>query len=201
MSKWVQVRNSFSRVHDDLFETARYSCEFFNYSGGSYDPDTGQVGGESRTSIGSTTVEIVPPAIDSTVDNQGTSFSWDTSIRFPIGTGSLTVSDTYTIPPGTTESYDSVTIESGATLTVNGELIAGTLTNNGTLNDNGSVIVLNASGTNTFSQSLTTLGEDNEKPTEVEISDEKSGSTTIYELHGYSVEKGSGMIMCRLVEQ
>lgn len=138
MSKWNRVRDSFKRAHSDLFETNRYSAEFFNHTTGTYNPDTGDMEGQTRSSIGSTHVEIVPPAMDSTVDVDGTSLSWTTSIRFP---------------------EDDALVNQ-----------------------------------------FVPLGEDSEKPTEVEISDEKTGSDETYELHGYSTEKGSGMVMCRLVE-
>ncbi len=107
-SKWNRVRGSLGRAHDDLFEDTEYQAEFYNHSGGSYNPDTGQIEGDTRSKIGSTTVELVPPAMDTTVETDGTSMSWDTSIR---------------------------------------------------------------------------------------------SSLTVYELHGYSIERGSGMVMCRLVEQ
>lgn len=136
--KWTRVRDSFSRAHDDLY-SSKHAAEFFNHSQGSYDPDTGKMTGETRSSIGSIDVEIVPPAIDSTVDSDGTSFSWDTSIRMPLD-----------------ESIVS---------------------------------------------SLIPTGVDNRKPTEVEVTDNIESDTTIYEVHGYSEERGSGMVMVRLIEQ
>lgn len=139
MSHWDQVRNSFSRAHGDLFQGSRYQAEFFNYSGGSWDPDADEFTGESRSSLGTENVEIVPPAQDSSVRVSGTSFSWDTSIRFP--------------------EEDSVV------------------------------------------GSLKPLGEDADRPTEVEITDQEDGSTELFELHSYTTELGSGMLMCRLVEQ
>jgi len=48
---------------------------------------------------------------------------------------------------------------------------------------------------------LIPLGEDNRRPTEVEISNPQESDKDVYELHGYSYEKGSEMLMCRLVEQ
>ena len=48
---------------------------------------------------------------------------------------------------------------------------------------------------------LKPLGEDNEKPTVVEITDPEDSGIDEYELHGYSYEKGRGMLMCRLVEK
>lgn len=139
MSKWDQVRSSYSRAHNDLFETSRYDAEFFNYSSGSYDPNTGEMSGQTRSSIGTVNVEIVPPGQDTTVDVDGTSFGWTTSIRFP---------------------------------------------------EDKSIV-----------GSLTPLGEDSERPTEVELTDQEDGSTERFELHSYTTEIGSGMIMCRLIEQ
>lgn len=201
MSKFDRVRDSFGRGHADLFSDTRYEAEFFNYSGGSYDPDKGEIVNEGRVSIGTKNVEIVPPAMDTTVRQDGTSFSFDTSIRFPIETNNLTVADgeSVTISAGDTDEYATVTVESGGTLTVDGTLIVyDTLTDNGTVDVNGTLTILNASN---FTSALDTLGEDNERPTEVEISDEVDNSTETFELHGYSFEKGSGMVMCRLVEQ
>jgi len=139
MSQWDQVRDSFDRAHSDLFEGRRYSAEFFNISQGTRSNLNDDYSGESRVSIGTIQVEMVPPAIDSTVRTEGTSFSWDTSIRFP-----------------------------------EDESIVG---------------------------QLKPLGEDSQKPTEVEIEDDQDSEIETYELHGYSVEKGSGMVMCRLKEQ
>lgn len=139
MSKFDRVRSSFSRAHDGLFDgQSRYEVTLYNYDSGSYDPNTGEVTGESRTNIGSADIEIVPPAIDSTVRTDGTSFSWDTSARLP--EDDAPVSDF--IP----------------------------------------------------------LGEDNERPTEVELTDTVEDDTTVYQLHGYKPEYGSGMVMLRLVE-
>jgi len=136
--KWDRFQDSVERQHDNLFGQSEYTATFYNYSGGSYDPNEGTVTGESRTQAGTANVEIVPPAIDSTVRVEGTSFSWDTSIRFP-------------------ETDDIIS-------------------------------------------ELVPLGEDNERPTEVEIDEPVDGIDT-FELHGYKFEKGSGMIMARLVEQ
>lgn len=137
-NKWDAVAESFERAHNDLFSQATYTAEFFNYSTGTYDPDTGEIDGQTRSSIGSIQVEVVPPSMDTSIENEGHSFDWDTSIRFP------------------TEDKP-------------GDLVP--------------------------------LGEDNERPTEVEIEDDEESADVVYELHGYSVEKGSGMVMCRLVEQ
>jgi len=136
--KWDRFQDSVERQHDNLFGQSEYTATFYNYSSGSYDPNEGRVTGESRTQVGTANVEIVPPAIDSTVRIEGTSFSWDLSIRFP--------------------ETDNIISE------------------------------------------LVPLGEDNERPTEVEIDEAVDGVDT-FELHGYSFEKGSGMIMARLVEQ
>lgn len=134
-----RFRETVERLHDGLFDGTRYQAEFFNHSGGSYNPSKGEITGESRTSIGTAQVELVPPGMDTTVDVDGTSFSWDTSIRLPTDTG--LVSD------------------------------------------------------------FKPLGTDNERPTEVEVSDQVENDTDTYELHGFSEERGSGMVMCRLVEQ
>jgi len=84
-------------------------------------------------------VEATRPDTDSTVDTDGTSFDWTTSIRLP---------------------------ESDA-------------------------------GVSDWKP----LGEDNQKPTEVEITDQKDDSTEVYQLHSYTTEIGSGMVMARLVER
>jgi hypothetical protein len=136
MSKIDRVRSSFKRAHDDLFD-APFDAEFVNTTQGSYDPNTGEIS-STETSLGTIAVEIVPPAMDTTVDVDGTSFSWDSSIRFP-------------------EDKQP------------GDLIP--------------------------------LGEDSREPTQVIITDPEEDNTDAFELHGYSYEKGSGMIMCRLVEQ
>jgi len=139
MSKWEQTREVFERAHDDLFSDSRYSAEFFNYTVGTRSNLDDEFTGETRSSIGTAQVEMVPPSMDTTIRTEGTTFSWDTSIRLP-------------------EDED---------------LIA----------------------------ELVPLGEDNRKPTEVDILNEKDDTQERYELHGYSTEKGSGFIMCRLTEQ
>lgn len=138
--QWDMVRGSFERAHNDLFGNQdRYLADFFNYSSGSYNPDEGEIEGETRSAFASNiTVEIVPPGQDSTVENDGTDMSWTTSIRFP---------------------------------------------------------------DQSFASEIVPLGEDNERPTEVEITDQKTDSTELFELHSYTTEIGSGMLMCRLVEQ
>ena len=135
--KWDQVRETFERVHDDLFD-ADYEAEFVNTSLGTRDNATDSFSGETETSLGTIPVEIVPPAMDTTVRETGTSFSWDTSIRFPVED-----------KPG--------------------ELIP--------------------------------LGEENQQATEVIIQDPEDDGPDEFELHGYSYEKGSGMLRCRLVEK
>lgn len=137
-SKWDRTRGTFGRIHSDLFDSTPYDCEFFNYSAGTYDPAEGEITGQTRSSIGTIQVEIVPPTMDTSVENEGTSLDWDTSIRFP-------ESD----KPG----------------------------------------------------DLVPLGVDNDRPTEIEITDPEENTTDTFELHGYTYEKGSGMFMCRLVEQ
>jgi len=135
-SKWDRVRDSFDRAHSDLFDS-RYAAEFINYNSDSWDPDADEMT-ETKTSLGTANVEIVPPAQDSTIDLQGNDFSWSTSIRFP----------------------EDESITSG----------------------------------------FKPAGTENEHMTEVEITDQKDGSTETYELHSYTTEIGSGMIMCRLQE-
>lgn len=73
----------FDRKHTDLFGDNVYDATFYNYSGGSYDPDEGQITGESRSSFATIQVEYVTPGMDTSVDVDGNSFSWDSSIRFP----------------------------------------------------------------------------------------------------------------------
>jgi len=138
--KWDLVRDSFDRAHSDLFGGQnRYQAEFYNISQGTRSNLDDDYSAESRDSIGTVQVEMVPPAMDTTVRTEGTSFNWDTSIRFP---------------------------------------------------ENESIV-----------GKLVPLGEDSQKPTEVEIEDDQDSAIETYELHGYSTEKGSGMIMCRLKEQ
>lgn len=155
MSKWDRARGTFNRAHDDLFDGS-YDAEFFNHSQGTYDPNTGEMTGQTRSSLGTRQVEIVPPAMDSTVDVDGTSFSWDTSIRFP-----------------QSEDFDS-----------------SWGTNWGT-NWGGDTLISN----------IIPLGDDNRQPTEIEISEPGDSNPGTFELHSYAFEKGSGMVMCRLVEQ
>jgi len=136
-SKWDRVKDSFGRAHADLF-SADYEAEFVNTSLGTRDNATDSFSGETETSLGTIEVEIVPPAMDTTVRETGTSFSWDTTIRFP------------------TEDKP-------------GDLVP--------------------------------LGEENRQTTEVIISDPEESEGDEFELHGYSYEKGSGVLRCRLVEK
>jgi len=150
MSKWDRVRGSMARAHNDLFDS-RYEVTFYNYSAGDYNPDTGQLENETKSSIGSATVEIVPPAQDSTIDLQGTDIDFTTSFRVPI-----------------------------ADL---GESAWGTNW-----------------GTNWGGKPFYPLGEDNNRPTEIEITEQTMGETQTFELQSYSTEYGSGMVMLRVVD-
>jgi hypothetical protein len=105
---------------------------------GTRDNKTDEFTGETTNNLGTIKVEIVPPAMDTTVRETGTSFSWDTTIRFP------------------TEDKP-------------GDLVP--------------------------------LGEENRQTTEVTITDPEEDEGDEFELHGYSYEKGSGMLRCRLVEK
>jgi phage baseplate assembly protein gpV len=198
MSKWDSFRASAERVHDDFFSGGRYEAEFFNTSQGTRDNRSDTYSGETRQLIGALQVEATPQTSDTSVRTEGTSFSWDMTIRFPFGGADLTVSDSYTVLSGETETYDSVTVEAGATLTIEADaaIVAGSVTNNGTIDNNGTFIVFGGT-----LQNVNALGEDNQKPTEVELADDVTDSTETYELHSYREERGSGMVMCRLVEQ
>ena len=154
-SKWDRVKDSFSRAHADLF-SADYEAEFINTSLGTRDNATDSFSGETESSVATVPVEVVPPAMDTTVRETGTSFSWDTSIRFP----------------------------------ENVEDVGGWGSDWGT-NWGGETLI----------DVIKPLGEDNQRPTLVEITDMADNDIDRYELHGYSYEKGSGMVMCRLVEQ
>lgn len=81
-NKNERIRETFERVHDDLFDDATYTAEFFSYSAGTY--DSGTQTGRTRESQGSTNCEIVPPASDSTIRRSGTDLSFSTSIRIPL---------------------------------------------------------------------------------------------------------------------
>lgn len=70
-----------------------------------------------------------------------------------IGGPSLTVTDSYTILDGTTEQYQTVTVQSGATLTVDGTLRTGELTVDGTLTGSGQVNVVSTVDTYTVAAS------------------------------------------------
>lgn len=155
MSKWDRVEGSFARAHDDLFN-ADYLATFVNTSQGTRDNRTDSYSGETETTIGEIEVEQVPPAMDTTVRETGTSFSWDTSIRFPEDI----------------EDIDGWGFDWGS--------------------DWGGESLIDV---------IKPLGENNERPTLVEITDMADNDTDRFELHGYSYEKGSGMVLCRLVEQ
>lgn len=143
MSKWTSVQGTFRRAHGDLFPADEsYTATFLNYpepGAGDYNPDTGEINEGSRTQFAEFDVEIVPPGMDTTVDVDGSSLSYDTSIRFP---------------------DDKLST---------GELVP--------------------------------LGPDNQQPTVVEITDPQASDKEVFELHGYTFEKGSGMLLCRLVEE
>jgi len=203
MTDFDRVRRTFERAHGDLFTGSRYQAEFYDYSGGTYNPDTGDIEGSTRSSIGTEDVEYIPPSIDTSVRVGGTSFSWDTSIRLTVPTQPLVVSggETVTIESDTTDVFSSVTVETNGTLEINGTLITKSVTDNGTIDTNGTLTAVNTTAENPFLALLTPLGVDGEKPTEIELTDQVKGETETYELHGYNNEVGSGMILCRLVEQ
>jgi len=138
-TKWDSFQSAVERAHDDLFFSSEYTATFYNRDSGSYDPDSGTMENQSRSELATFDVEVVPPAMDTTVDVDGTNFDFTTSIRFP---------------------QDRL--------------------------DTGDIIP---------------LGEDNRRPTEVEISNPQESDEDVYELHGYSYENGSEMLMCRLVER
>jgi hypothetical protein len=165
------VRGSFERGHDDLFND-EYEAEFINTSVGTRDNVNDTFTGESETSLGAISVEIVPPAMDTTVRDTGTSFSWDTSIRLPQKS------------IGRFEWGDNWGDDWSAGGTSDWGSNWGTNWGGGTIID--------------FFQPL---GEDNEKPTVVKIKSPAEPDVDEYELHGYSYEKGSGMILCRLREK
>jgi len=169
MSKFDRVRGSFERAHDDLFPSTTYDAEFINTTQGTRSNVDDSYSGESETSLGTIQVEIVPPAMDTTVRETGTSFSWDTSIRFPLSSF--------------TSDEDSGGTYSGTT--------GGTYSGTTGLTYSSKII----------DDELIPLGDDNQKPTRVEIVDPEDSKVDAYELHGYSYEKGSGMLMCRLVEK
>jgi len=89
-----RFREALERGHSDLFDESRYEAEFFNLSAGTY--DSGEVVGQTRSSIGTTNVEIVPPETDTTIETDGTGLSFATSIRLPEDVG--LIEDL--IPPG-----------------------------------------------------------------------------------------------------
>jgi len=136
-SKFDMFRAAGKREHTTTLEF--FTATFYNRAGGSYDPDEGRMINQTRNELASFDVELVPPAMDTTVSVGGTNLDFTTSIRFP------------------QDRLDT--------------------------ND------------------LNALGEDNTRPTEVEISNPQESDKDVYELHGYSYENGSEMLMCRLVEQ
>lgn len=194
-SKWDQVRGSFRRAHDDLFEP-NYTATFYSYSSGVI--ERGEVTGRERQTIGAHNVEIVPPATDTTIGREGTDLSFSTSIRVPLELDSLTVSDgdTMTIASAEVVYYDTVTVEAGGTLTVDGTLVTTSLSDNGTVSVNGTLSVLSEA----FYDSLDAPGDGVTRPTEVEISDSVAGESETYQVHAYSEERGSGFVMIRLEE-
>lgn len=48
---------------------------------------------------------------------------------------------TYTVPSGEIEGYDAITVESGGVLVINGELLGNSLTNDGTIDNNGTLTI------------------------------------------------------------
>jgi len=199
MTQADRTRATFARAHEQFFGGDRYRAEFYNYTQGEWNPDTDNIT-SSEVSIGDWNVEIVPPAEDTTVDLQGTSLDFSTSIRFPIGGGELLVEDgeTYTVEVDTQEEYNTVIVEEGGELIVNGRLVVYEFVDHdGTININGTLTIL---GTNTRGETLIPLGEENREPTEVEITDLKNNDTERFELHSYRLEFGSGMLMCRLMD-
>lgn len=177
-SKWDAVQGTFSRVHDDLFPSDEYLVEFFNYSQGTYDPSEGEMTGQSRTSIGTADVEIVPPNMDTSVENTGTDLNWDTSIRFPIN------------PIGGRNGYGTSFYGSGD---YSESTTGGSLYGTGSYGD--------GLYGKSFVDSLTPLGVNSKRPTEVEVKAHTDPTETVYELHSYREESGSGFLLCRLVEQ
>lgn len=61
------------------------------------------------------------------------------NLHFP--TDDLVVSGSYTVSAGDVEQYDEIVVESGATLTIEGELYGNTLDNDGTVTNNGTLTV------------------------------------------------------------
>lgn len=76
-TKWGRFQGALDRLHQDFeFPTATFS----NWT------TTGITSGQpdgSYSDIGTIDVEFVPPAVDSTVDTEGTHLGFSTSIRVP----------------------------------------------------------------------------------------------------------------------
>jgi hypothetical protein len=191
MSKWDSFRGSVTRLHDDFQFPL---CVFENYV------QTGITDGQPTGTyyrIGELRCEFVPPRADASVDSEGTHLGFDTSIRLPTpDLNSLlpdtTFSEDTTIPSGSTESYDSVTIQAGVTLTVDGTLIANEITINGTLTDNGDVFVPGE-----LSGDEVPYGVDGERPTRVIP---QVAENEVYEVEAVVPEHGSDMRLIRLTE-
>lgn len=81
MSKWDRFRDTVEGIHRD-FEFPEATFE--NWTGSTYNPDTGQMEGGTWTEIGRAEVELVPPSVDSTASvESGTTLEFDTSLRLP----------------------------------------------------------------------------------------------------------------------
>jgi len=65
----------------------------------------------------------------------------DSSDTLTLSLDDLTVSSTYTVEANTIEEYATVTVENGATLTIDGTLQAAEVINNGTITGSGQLIV------------------------------------------------------------
>lgn len=77
-SKWNMVQRSFERGHRDFeFPTATFYNYSETYNNATDDWNT------TTTTVGTTSVELVPPSADSTVEDDGTSVEFSTSIRLP----------------------------------------------------------------------------------------------------------------------
>lgn len=80
MPDWDQFRQTADRVHG-AFDFP--DGNFVNWTQGTYDPDTGQIEGEWAP-IGTASVELVPPEVDSTTSaDSGSDLGFDTSLRAP----------------------------------------------------------------------------------------------------------------------
>lgn len=76
-TKWDRFRGTVGRIHDD-FEFAECVFQNFNQTG----ITNGNVDGEYQ-SIGTVDCEFVPPASDSSVDEEGTHLDFTTSVVVP----------------------------------------------------------------------------------------------------------------------